>query len=69
MPGHLVLHRRGVSLLPDPACRVDKLLTTLAFLLIPILWGIAVNGLFNLWNGDDDDDELPDDHVFPDYQI
>jgi len=45
-----------------------KLLIALGFLIIPILWGIAVNGLFDLWNGRDRS-QPDEDHIFPDYQI
>ena len=47
---------------------LNKILITLAFLAIPILWGIAVNGLFDLWQGREQN-ESGDDGVFPDYQI
>lgn len=45
-----------------------KLLIALGFLVIPILWGIVVNGVFDLWNGRDRE-KIDDDHIFPDYQI
>lgn len=47
---------------------LSKYLITVGYIAIPILWGIAVNGLFDLWNGRDHD-ESDDDGIFPDYQI
>ena len=46
----------------------SKVLITIAFLVIPILWGVAVNGVFDLWQGRDEEG-TDDDGVFPDYQI
>ena len=47
-----------------------KILFVAACLLLPVVWGVVVNWLFNLWNGrkvrEAEDD---DDWVFPDYQI
>jgi hypothetical protein len=45
-----------------------KLMIAVGFLTIPILWGIVVNGVFDLWSGRDRD-KTGDDHIFPDYQI
>ena len=53
-----------------PETVAGKILFAAACLLLPIVWGVLVNWMFNLWNGrklektDDDDD-----WVFPDYQI
>ncbi len=46
----------------------ETLLYMAACVAIPILWGIAVNWLFNLWRGR----TRPfrdNDRIFPDYQI
>ncbi len=48
---------------------LNKLLMVAACLLLPILWGVVVNWLFNFWSsraGRNEDDEEP---IFPDYQI
>ncbi len=47
---------------------LNKILFTIACLLLPILWGVFVNWLFNFWHrrkATSHDDEP----VFPDYQI
>jgi len=41
----------------------------LACLVLPILWGVLVNWLFQLWQNRQSPDEQEDDWVFPDYQI
>ena len=46
----------------------EKVWITIAFLVIPVLWGVAVNGVFDLWQGRDEEG-TDDDGVFPDYQI
>jgi hypothetical protein len=44
------------------------LLYTAACVVLPILWGVAVNFLFNLWR-DRTAQGSENDRIFPDYQI
>ena len=37
-------------------------------LILPIMWGVAVNFLFNLWR-DRTSNGAENDRIFPDYQI
>ena len=58
--------------MPDSV--LGKILFAAACLLLPIVWGVLVNWLFNLWNGrktETDADAGPDndDWGVPDYQI
>ncbi|MDA1017641.1 MAG: hypothetical protein O3A00_24680 [Planctomycetota bacterium] len=34
---------------------------------LPVIWGVIVNWLFDLWSGRKSDSD--DDSIFPDYQI
>ncbi len=45
-----------------------KLLFTAACLILPVLWGVLVNWLFNLWQSARTE-KTEDEPVFPDYQI
>ena len=46
----------------------SKLLFTVACLTLPVLWGVLVNWLFNLY-GNRASHESREEPVFPDYQI
>ena len=47
---------------------LGKFFFTLACLILPILWGVAVNWMFNLWHSRAT--EKPEsEQIFPDYQI
>ncbi len=54
-------HHRGRRVL-------HKVLFTLACLVLPVIWGVLVNWLFNLWRGRTVHNEN-DEPIFPDYQI
>lgn len=43
-----------------------RLLFVAACVAVPVLWGVAVNWLFDLWIGRPEGDE---ERIFPDYQI
>jgi len=45
----------------------DKLVFTFVCIALPVVWGVVVNWLFDLWRGQPDTQD--DDRVFPDYQI
>ena len=45
-----------------------KILFSVLCLVLPILWGILVNWLFNLWRSRPVD-HSQDEPIFPDYQI
>lgn len=45
----------------------EKLAFTVVCVGLPVLWGVIVNWLFNLWRGQPG--TQTDDRVFPDYQI
>jgi hypothetical protein len=47
---------------------LHKVLFTLACLVLPVIWGVLVNWLFNLWQGRAVRKEN-DEPIFPDYQI
>ncbi len=47
---------------------LDKIFFMIACIIIPVLWGVIVNWLFNLWQ-DRSADSSDDDYIFPDYQI
>ena len=59
---------RLLKFLPRTASLLNKLLFTLACLVLPILWGVFVNWFFNVLSqkkrGGSDDES-----IFPDYQI
>lgn len=46
----------------------QKLLYIAACLILPIVWGVLVNWLFNLWHGRRSE-RAEDESIFPDYQI
>ena len=46
----------------------STILFTAMCLLLPILWGVLVNWLFNLWQARAAEKEN-DESIFPDYQI
>ena len=51
---------------------MSKVLFILACLLIPIIWGIAVNWIFDFWKSSaasSEDNSKNGDRIFPDYQI
>tara|TARA_R110002111_G_scaffold117466_4_gene179524 strand:- start:3412 stop:3594 length:183 start_codon:yes stop_codon:yes gene_type:complete len=47
---------------------LDKIFFIIACIIIPVLWGVIVNWLFNQWQ-DHSSDRSDDDYIFPDYQI
>jgi len=46
----------------------SRIIFVLACLVLPILWGVIVNRLFNFWQGEAED-VADDEPIFPDYQI
>lgn len=48
---------------------LNKLLMVAACLLLPILWGVVVNWMFNFWSSRSARNESDDEPIFPDYQI
>ena len=44
-----------------------KILFVLLCLALPVLWGVLVNWLFNLW--EQKNERPPEEPIFPDYQI
>lgn len=47
---------------------LHKVLFTIACLILPIVWGVFVNWLFNFWHARSARKEQ-DEPIFPDYQI
>jgi hypothetical protein len=47
---------------------LDKLLFIAACLLIPVIWGVFVNWMFDAWQARTNPRD-EDDPIFPDYQI
>ncbi|MFH1304300.1 MAG: hypothetical protein ABIK07_24870 [Planctomycetota bacterium] len=47
---------------------LDKIFFIIACIIIPVLWGVIVNWIFNQWQ-DHSSDRSDDDYIFPDYQI
>ena len=45
-----------------------SVLFTLACLIIPVIWGVVVNWMFDLWQAKTAQKE-GDEPIFPDYQI
>lgn len=48
---------------------LNKILMVVACLLLPILWGVIVNWVFNFWNKLAARREEEEEPIFPDYQI
>ncbi|MCR9231552.1 MULTISPECIES: hypothetical protein [Gimesia] len=47
---------------------LDKIFFIIACIIIPVLWGVIVNWIFNQWQ-DRSNNNSDDDYIFPDYQI
>ncbi|GAB4138586.1 MAG: hypothetical protein Tsb009_06880 [Planctomycetaceae bacterium] len=47
---------------------LNRILFVLACLLLPMLWGVIVNWVYNFWS-ERSERKADDDTIFPDYQI
>ncbi len=47
---------------------LEKVLYVAACVIFPVVWGVIVNWLFNLWQ-ERTADNSTDEPIFPDYQI
>ncbi len=68
-PGHLLplADVPATGLASEPSALWQRLLYVGLCVLLPVVWGVAVNWMFDLWKRRPV--ESGDDRIFPDYQI